>query len=268
MSIAPIPATTDSDHHREGDPTPHVGPGRTPEFPIASCHVERWVDPLVDRLGLDPRSAYVERFWLPVLGPSTVWFLRRVADELDRSPDGVTVDLVEMAQAIGVGMRGGRNSPMMRTIDRCCRFGAARSFGAGHLAVRRRLAPLTRAQTERLSPALRAEHDAWLAAPKEVSEFGQLQQRARELALSMLELGDDAGTVERQLHRWRFHPAIAFDAVRWGLGTQVLRVGGEPTPPATASPAEIAHRAEARAAIAAATPRIGATRRLSVVETD
>ena len=53
-----------------------------PVFPIPSVAVEAWPDPVVDELGHDPRSTYVERFWLPVLGPSTVWFLRRVADGL------------------------------------------------------------------------------------------------------------------------------------------------------------------------------------------
>ena len=31
--------------------------------------VEPWADPVVDHLGHDPRSAYVEQFWLPILGP-------------------------------------------------------------------------------------------------------------------------------------------------------------------------------------------------------
>ena len=29
--------------------------------------VEPWPDPVIDELGHDPRSAYVETFWLPVL---------------------------------------------------------------------------------------------------------------------------------------------------------------------------------------------------------
>jgi hypothetical protein len=31
--------------------------------------VEAWHDPVIDELGYDPRSSYVEIFWLPVLGP-------------------------------------------------------------------------------------------------------------------------------------------------------------------------------------------------------
>ena len=190
----------------------------TETHPVASTlAVEAWPDPVIDELGVDPRSGYVERFWLPVLGPSTVWFLRRVADELDRRPDGFTLDLVDTAHALGVGMRGGRNSPMLRTVDRSCRFGAARVQGPGAIAVRRRLAPLTRAQAERLPDSLRADHDRWLAMPRRAVAFEQLQQRARSLATTLLELGEPSEAVERELHRLRFHPAVAHDAVRHAL---------------------------------------------------
>lgn len=192
---------------------------RVPEFPDPTIAVEVWADPVVDRLGHDPRSAYVERFWLPVMGPSTIWFLRHVADALDRSPDGFTLDLLDTARSLGVGMRGGRNSPMVRTIDRSCRFGAARVQGPATIAVRRRLAPLTRAQAERLPDALRTEHERWLTTPRSAPGFTELQQRARTLARTLVELGEPPGEVERQLHRLRFHPAIAHEAVRRALAT-------------------------------------------------
>lgn len=188
-----------------------------PVFPVPTLSVEPWTDPVVDELGHDPRSTYVERFWLPVLGPSTVWLLRRLADGLDEHPEGFELDLAETARALGVGMRGGRNSPMVKTIERTCRFGAARLYGSGGLAVRRRLAPLTRAQAERLPDQLREEHAAWLTRPRGGHEVDRLRERSRALALSLLELGEEPEACERQLHRWRFHPALAHDAVRWAL---------------------------------------------------
>ncbi len=192
----------------------------TQPIPLATLSVDVWVDPVIDQLGHDPRSAYVERFWLPVLGPSSVWLLRRIADGLDHRPEGFDLDLVDTAQSLGVGMRGGRNAPLLRTIERCCRFGAAKMHGRSSIAVRRRLAPLSRTQTERLPETLRAEHDQWLARPKDPASFEQLQARARSLALSMIQLGEDSTSVERQLHRWRFHPAVAHDALRWALSRQ------------------------------------------------
>jgi len=193
-----------------------------PVFPHPTCTIDAWSDPVIDQLGYDPRSAYVERFWLPVLGPSTVWFLRRVADGLDHHPDGFTLDLVDTARSLGVGMRGGRNSPMVRTIERCCRFGAARMHGTENLSVRRRLAPLNRSQVERLPESLQNEHSKWRTRPSTAPTFEQMQTRARSLALSMLELGEETESIERQLHHWRFHPAIAFEAVRWALANHSI----------------------------------------------
>lgn len=192
----------------------------TQPIPIATLSVDVWADPVIDQLGHDPRSAYVERFWLPILGPSSVWLLRRIADGLDHRPEGFDLDLVDTAQSLGVGMRGGRNAPLLRTIERCCRFGAAKMHGRSSIAVRRRLAPLSRTQTERLPETLRAEHDQWLVRPKDPASFEQMQTRARALALSMVQLGEDSTSVERQLHHWRFHPAIAHDALRWALARQ------------------------------------------------
>ena len=136
-----------------------------PPSPLPTLAVEAWPDPVIDDLGVDPRGPYTERFWLPVLGPSTVWFLRRIADALDDEPGGFALDLAETARALGVGMRGGRNAPIMKTVERCCRFGAARVQGPDHIAVRRRLAPLNRAQVERLPESLQREHGAWLTRP-------------------------------------------------------------------------------------------------------
>ncbi|MEA2497534.1 MAG: hypothetical protein QOJ29_5445, partial [Thermoleophilaceae bacterium] len=38
---------------------------------------------------------------------------------------------------------------------------------------------------------------------------------SRRLALSLLELGEDLEATERQLQRWRFHPAICHESVQW-----------------------------------------------------
>jgi hypothetical protein len=186
-----------------------------PVFPIMTLRIEAWPDPVIDDLGHDPRSSYVERFWLPVLGPSTVWFLRQLADGLDSSPDGFDLDLVETARSLGVGMRGGKHSPMLRTVDRACRFGASRMIGTTGLAVRRRLAPLTRAQAERLPSSLQRAHGEAMERPRPSHNALDLQERARSLALSMLDLGEEDLSIERQLHRWRFHPSMAHEALRW-----------------------------------------------------
>jgi hypothetical protein len=183
----------------------------------STLSVEPWPDPVIDQLGHDPRSAYVERFWLSILGPSTVWLLRRLADGLDREPDGYALDLEELARSIGVGTRGGRNSPFIRTLDRSCRFGASRFVTQDTLAVRRRLAPLNQRQVGRLPTTLQHAHARWVEEQPEAPTVELMRQRARQLALSLIELGEEPTAAERQLHRWRFHPAVAFESVRWAI---------------------------------------------------
>jgi hypothetical protein len=45
---------------------------RALQFPTDELAIVAWPDPVIDELGHDPRSAYVERFWLSILGPSSI----------------------------------------------------------------------------------------------------------------------------------------------------------------------------------------------------
>lgn len=184
---------------------------------VATISIAPWPDPVVESVGHEIKSDYVEKFWLGILGPSTTLLLRRLVDELESQPEGFTLDLAETAQALGVGMRGGRTSPFLRAVDRSCRFGAARLVGRQTLAVRRKLAPLSRSQVDRLPQSLRSKHESWQADVPGRPSPAEMRERARQLALSLLEIGEDIETTEHQLHRWRFHPAVAHDAMRWAL---------------------------------------------------
>jgi hypothetical protein len=181
---------------------------------IPILHIRPWPDPVIDKVGHDPRSTYVERFWLSVLGPSTTWLLRRIATSLEQSPAGFDLPLVDTARALGIG-GDGKGSPFIRALNRCCQFEVARPEDDGVLAVRRRLPPLNRRQLVRLPEGLQAEHDAWLTGALREPEIDKLRRRSRRLALSLLELGEDLEATERQLQRWRFHPAICHESVQW-----------------------------------------------------
>jgi hypothetical protein len=43
------------------------------------------------------------------------------------------------------------------------------------------------------------------------------RRRSRQLALSLLELGEGPDEVERQLMRWRYHPALARESLCWAV---------------------------------------------------
>jgi hypothetical protein len=182
---------------------------------VAILPVRPWPDGVIDALGHDPRSAYVERFWLGILGPSTTWLLRFLANRLDASPEGFDLDLATTAQSLGLGSRGGRHSPFMRALSRCCQFDVAEARPDGVLAVRRKLPPLNRRQILRLPPELAAAHQSWQESQLQTPAHEQQRRRARRLALSLLELGEDLEATEQQLARWKFHPALCREAAAW-----------------------------------------------------
>lgn len=134
---------------------------RTP-FQELTLHVLPWADPVLDDLGHDPRSLYVERFWVSVLGPSATLLLRRLAMGLDAAPDGFELDTVACALELGLGTRGGRGGPFWKTLDRTARFGATHRNGPV-LMVRRHLAPLTSRQVGRLPNHLQVAHHRFMA---------------------------------------------------------------------------------------------------------
>jgi GNAT superfamily N-acetyltransferase len=177
--------------------------------------VVAWRDPSLAESGVDPRSWYVEMFWLPVLGPSTTWLLRRLADRLDTEPDGFALALDETARGLGLGWSDSPHAPLRRAIERCVRYGVARRDGPRVLSVRRRLPPVPRRHLLRLPVALQEHHRTWESGELDPGEAVRLRRRARLVALDLRDLGVDDACIERHLLRRGVHPATAFEAARW-----------------------------------------------------
>ena len=196
------------------------------DLPTDTIRIVRWDDPVLDSLGHDPRSAYVERYWLALLGPSTTFLIRRIAAALEDQPDGFDLHLEDTARAIGLGLRGGMSGPFYRALSRTGQFHITKPAGAGALAARTMLQTLTHHQVERLPGPLRDSHAQWLAESQATPTAEERRTRARRLALSLLELGETPEAIEQQLHRWNVHPGLAHEALRWAL---TRRAGGPPT---------------------------------------
>jgi hypothetical protein len=186
-------------------------------FDTETVTIRPWADEMIDRLGFDPRSPYVERFWLGIIGPSVTWLMRRIASGFDAAPAGFDMPLGETARALGLGDPGGRNSAFFRTLNRMVQFDLARVSGPAELQVMRRLPPLSRRQAARLSPPLQEAHERWIANSQDAPPAEAARRRSRQLALSLLELGEDPDEVERQLMRWRYHPAMARESLCWAV---------------------------------------------------
>lgn len=172
-----------------------------------------WHDPVVDSIGHDVRSTYVELFWLNVLGPTATWALRRLATGLDRFPLGYELDLAETAAALGLSYSPGTTNTFARALQRCVLFGASQPVPDG-LAVRRRLPPVAERHLARMPPHLRDEHRAWTVKSVRLDDLG----RAHALATAMLGAGDDPEVVERQLMAVGVPPAAA--AVACGFSAE------------------------------------------------
>ena len=183
--------------------------------PVPALRIRPWPDPVIDTLGHDPRSLYVETFWLPTLGPTTLLLIRHLAQRFDERDDDQAFDLpiAATAHALGLGPREGRNSPLFRSLERLVQFDLAYAHTDGTMAVRRNVPPVNRRHTRRLPAHLQAVHEGWLArsaGPRQVAE-----RRARRAAFMLAELGTDVDLVERSLHHLGFQPGVCREAAMW-----------------------------------------------------
>lgn len=185
--------------------------------PLDTLTVLPWPDQVIDALGHHPCSPYVEQFWLGVLGPSTTFLLRHLVTTLEASPEGFDLPMAVTARRLGLGDKGGRHGPFMRSLARLVQFELAELEDEETLLVRRRVPPLTRRQVTRLPELLQAAHVRWQEEQLRVPPVEQLRRRSRQLALTYLETGLDTEEVERQLLRLSYHPAMAHESTMWAV---------------------------------------------------
>lgn len=107
-------------------------------------------------------SLYVERFWLPVLGPSSVLLARRLYFDLSFRPPGsvgdvdatLTYGFVDLAQSLGI-----KPAVLRHTLGRLVSFSLLTPGEPALLPLR--WPPLRAGQVDRLPDALRAELAWW-----------------------------------------------------------------------------------------------------------
>jgi hypothetical protein len=190
--------------------TPHAdSPARpdplsvSPE--VTTLTIRPWIDPLVDDVGHDPRSCYVEQFWLGILGPTATWLLRRLASDLERNPEGCDLDLEATASAMGLSFRVGRSSPFSKALQRIVMFGLAHPLPGGALAVRTRVPPVGHRHLRRMPEALQRHHEEWTTQLAASDDFIW----AHRIGQAMLDAGDEPSMIEHQLRSLHVKSAIA-----------------------------------------------------------
>jgi hypothetical protein len=178
--------------------------------------IKPWADPVIDTLGHDPRSRYVETFWLPTLGPTAILLMRHLADRFDRSPAGVELTVSDMSHALGLGQRDGNSSPIIRTLARLAQFDlACEDPLSDTVAVRRNVPPVNTRHLRRLPGELQVAHAEWAEAQLAEPPLAAARRRSRRIAFTLLEQGDDPDHVERVLHSTGFHPALCRESAQW-----------------------------------------------------
>lgn len=192
-----------------------------------------WDDLVLEQHGHDPRSGYAETFWLPLLGPSALLLARRFATELDRAPDGVELSADDCSRSLGLGTGGGRHHVLVRSIGRLAQFRLAhvdvvRAGLTEPVLVRRRFPSLSRTQVTKLPVRLRSAHDAYKEAETAVPAVPVVRERARVMALTLLQLDEEPAEVLDHLRRLRFPPAVSHQAVAWAVEHRPLEHGVTP----------------------------------------
>jgi len=81
------------------------------------------------------------------------------------------------------------------------------------------------------SRPLQASHARWQQEQLELPLAQQQRQRARHLALSLLELGEEPELAERQLLRWRYQPGMAREAMAWAVHRHQAALAAAATAP-------------------------------------
>jgi hypothetical protein len=181
-----------------------------------TVRIRPWPDAIIDTLGHDPRSLYVETFWLPTLGPSTLFLLRRLATYFDTHPEGVELAVAETSQSLGLGAREGRTSPLRRSLNRLVQFDLACGDATDDtFAVRTHVPPINRRHVRRLPLPLQQAHERWARARLAEPPLEGARRNARWLALNLTWIDQDVDRVERALYAAGFEPAICRETAAW-----------------------------------------------------
>jgi hypothetical protein len=116
----------------------------------------------------DVSHPYVEKLWVPLLGPTQVILLRRLSEAA--RPDGGVVEVAELAVAIGTRPAPdgtvGRRSPLAKAIARLNRFRLAAWRRGSTLAVATRVPALSERDVHRLPHRFHDLHRHYVAELK------------------------------------------------------------------------------------------------------
>jgi hypothetical protein len=80
--------------------------------------IEALRDPVIEAAGHEAGSAYRRRYYLPLIGPSSLLCAEILSEGLTHQPDGYELDVAVLGAVLGLPGKVGRSSTVARTLAR------------------------------------------------------------------------------------------------------------------------------------------------------
>jgi hypothetical protein len=168
--------------------------------------IDHWHSPSAQTTELWPvEDERVELFWLPVLGPSALLLIKRLAKML-RAASPVTLETDELAYSLG--MRRASGPLFSRSFKRCVDFQFIRQLSEGNYLLRTAVPALSDRQGRRLPPALRDLKDNKICYSTYCDLAGSYA-RLHQLSRTLVNLGLNEQEVLAELERYGYTTAQA-----------------------------------------------------------
>ena len=124
----------------------------------SAVSVRLWGDPPGDGEVVPSRSAYVDQFWLPLLGPVATCTARLLACHLSQDPGPVTILMRDLATSLGVDARSSAPAVLVSAFQRLEEMQILANGPDGALLVRHGFPHLGPIELGRLPFALQEAH--------------------------------------------------------------------------------------------------------------
>lgn len=105
---------------------------------------------------------YVERFWLPLIGPTSLLLLRRIHRGFEDHPRGFRSSRRFLAKSLGIGAGLGQSAPLQRSLNRLDTFGLVKKLDDNVFEVPAHIPFVEPFRVDKLPPRLRNEHEDWV----------------------------------------------------------------------------------------------------------
>ena len=184
--------------------------------PDRSVRLVPWREERFSQWGHDPRSAYAERFWLPVLGPAALLLARNTAYGFDGAPDGYDIGIDVQGRLIGISSR-----VVFRTLSRLQQFGLVTITSPTEVAVRTHWRDVWPAVLDSMPYGMRAAHGAYIAVdPMEANA-----RRWWALTVWMHSVRRGGAQVDAVLRSEGCPEAFRVELVNWVAATDRFEIG-------------------------------------------